>query len=548
MHPRALHLILVATALAGLALLSIPSPARSQEDTAHLVLRKKMAAKDRPSVYIVQKGDNLSTIIRRRLGKPASESVSVSRLVRKLNPHIRDVNRIYPGQKITLPRLAVESGKRHYVVRRGDSLSAILHEKLRIPAAEMAKWVGFLKKLNPGLGDPNRLYPGQTLILPDKGATPSVPDERVAGRVQADVVTMDSRVFRPAEKDLDIIAAVVKQSGGTLIRDGKYFIPLTDKEHLAVDCTDIPMAELADGSRIFLDFGHQIPADTAALVRSRWGNFTVITEGGNQDVFSVLAGIFGASRDYAFRRHEGYLDMGMAPALKLRVDWILARKSLDGRQENYLCGICRTSGRSEPIPYPVARFAEKKGFPIIEIDEEIRALRVRQAFESAPDIPALHTGGNQALVGSLLDALGYTYTKQQPIPVSGAAHDGTSLVIRPDYSLKIGPRTLIIHTGDLPAAIQVSLSEKGMDLVQIADEDERKTVLEKVLKGLDIPFLPEIAKFTPPEDGGPPRWILALGVIRITTQKGVLFLVPSDADRELCAFIRERWNHPLVRF
>jgi hypothetical protein len=547
MQSRTLRFVFIAVFLVGLASLCLIAAAQAQEDTAHLILRKKVTAKDRPSVYIVQKGDNLSTIIRRKLGKPASESASVSRLVRKLNPQIRNVNRIYPGQKIALPRLAAEPGKTGYVVRRGDSLSDILHERLGVPAAEMARWIGLTKKLNPALTDPNRIYPGQALILPDKGQPASGPVEQAAGPAETDTPQMDARMFRPTERDLDIIAALVRQSGGALVRDGKVFIPLTEEEHLAVDCSDIPMVELTDGSRIFLDFGRRIPADTASLLRSRWGNYTVLTDGGNDGVFSALAGIFGASRDYTFRRHEGALTIGAAPVLKLQVDWILSRKGLDG-QENTLCGVCRTSGRSQPIPEPVTRFAEKKGVPVLEIDEGTGAARVRQALPSAPDIPSLDAGGNRAFVGSLLDTLGYTYTKDQRIPVSDATQDGSPLAIRTDYSVKIGARTVVIHFGDLPAPFQIKLNERGMGLVQIAGDDERRAVLEKVLKGLDIPYVPEKAEFSAPEDERPPRWTLSLDVIRVTSEKGTLYLVPPDADRELCAFIRERWNRQLVRY
>ena len=495
----------------------------------------------------MQKGDNLSTIIRRKLGKPASESASVSRLVRKLNPQIRDVNRIYPGQKIALPRLASEPGKTGYIVRKGDSLSAILHERLGVPAAEMARWIGLTKKLNPGLADANRIYPGQALILPDRGQPAPGPVERAAGPAQADAPPMDARMFRPTDRDLDIIAALVRLSGGTVVRSGKVFIPLTEEEHLAVDCADIPMVELADGSRIFLDFGRRIPADTAGLVRSRWPNFSVISDGGTDGVFSALAGIFAASRDYTFRRHEGALAIGASPVLKLQVDWILSRKGPDG-QENTLCAVCRTSGRSQPIPEPVTRFAEKKGVPVFEIDEGNGAVRVRQPLDSAPDIPSLDAGGNRAFVGSLLDTLGYTYAKDQRIPMPDATKEGGPLVIRTDYMVKIGGRTLIIQFGDLSAAFQVGLREKGMGLVQIAGDDERRAVLEKILKGLDIPYVSETAEFGPPEDDGPPRWTLTLGVIRVTSEKGTLYLVPPDADRDLCAFIRERWNRQIVRY
>jgi hypothetical protein len=92
------------------------------------------------------------------------------------------------------------------------------------------------------------------------------------------------------------------------------------------------------------------------------------------------------------------------------------------------------------------------------------------------------------------------------------------------------------------------LNEKDMGLVQIAGEDDRKTAIEKVLKGLDIPYVQENAEFSSPEEDRPPRWILTLAVIRLTSEKGTLYLVPPDADRELCAFIRERWNRQLVRY
>jgi hypothetical protein len=547
MNPRTLRLMIAATALAGLTLFFIPSLSLSQEDTAHLVLKKKVGSKERPSVYIVQRGDNLSTIIRRKLGQPASQSESVSRQVQRLNPQIRDVNRIYPGQKIALPRLVAEPGKTHYVVNKGDTLSQILHDRLGIMRSDLAKWTGLVKKLNPDLVNPNRIYAGQTLILPDRGSVASVPVEREAEPAETLTEKIEAKAFRPTERDLEIIAAVVKRAGGTLIRDGKYFVPLSEQEHLAIDCSDIPMVELTDGSRVFLDYGHQIPEETAALVRSRWGNFTVLTEGGSEGVFSALAVIFGASRDFAFRRHEGYLELGTTPLLKFRVDWILTRKQTDG-QERYIVGIFRTASRSRPAPEPIIRFAEKKGYPLLEFDEGSGAVRDRQALQADSDVPALDPGGNRVLVGSLLDMLGYAYTKDPRIPIRDAAGEGGPLVLRTDYSVKIGTRIVIIHFGDLPMEFQTGLKEKGMGLVQITGEDERKVVVEKVLKGLDIPYMTEDSEFKPPEDGSPPRWIILLGALRLTSDKGTLYLVPSDADRDLCAFIRDGWNRQIVRY
>lgn len=543
MHPRTLRLTLAFTALAGLGLLSIPPVLCSQEDTAHLVLKKKAAAKGSPSVYIVQKGDNLSTIIRRKLGKNAAASASVRRQVRKLNPQIRNPDRIYPGQRIALPRLGDTPGGPSYVVRRGDTLSQILHDRLGITAGEMAAWIGLVRKLNPGLSNPDRIYPGQALLLPRKGPAPAAPAEQE----EKQAATVDAKAFQLTEGELDVISAVVKRSGGSLVRRGKYFVPLTETEHLAVDCADIPMAELADGSRIFLDFGRRIPDGTTELVRARWKHFTVLHDPGTGGIFSALERLFGASRDTVFRRCEAPLTVGTTAGLELRADWVLARKSPDGA-ERVLAGLFRAPADFPPIPGPIARYAEDKGIAILEIDEGRGALRDPQQTPASQDVPVLQGGGNRVLVGSLLDALGYAYRTDQQIPLPGASQEGTPLVMRADYAVSIGTRMVIIHFGDVTTPFRVKLSEQDKDLIQVAGSDDRKNVVEKVLRGLDVPYTSQPEVFRPPGDENPPRWVLSLGAFKVTSATGTLYLVPDDADRGICAFIAERWNRRIVLY
>ena len=543
MHPRMLRLTLAFTALAGLGLLSIPTASPSQEDTAHLVLRKKAAAQDSPSVYVVQKGDSLSRIIRRKLGRPAAQSASVRRQVMRLNPQIRNPDRIYPGQRIALPRLGATPGGPAYVVNRGDTLSQILHDRLGITAGEMAAWIRRVMQLNPGLSSPDRIYPGQALLLPRKDRAP-VEAAGPAAQAEGAAEQIDAKAFQPTGRELAVISAVVRRSGGELVRSGKYFVPLTETEHLAVDCADVPMAELADGSRIFLDFGRRIPDGAAALLRARWGNFTVLQEPGTDGLFSVLEGIFGASAQYAFRRNATALVLGATAGLRLRAEWVLVRRSADGG-EHLLAVILRAPAQTPPIPEPVARYAEGKGVAVIEIDEGSGSLRERQAAPAPAEPAVLQGGGNRVFVGSLLDALGYAYRKDQPIPV---ADEGGPLVLRADYAVRIGTRTAIIHFGEMAPAHRVKLREGGMELIQVAGSDDRKTVVEKVLGGLDVPYAAQTEDFRPPGDEEPPPWVLTLSAFRIATAGGTLYLVADDADRGLCAYIGERWRRRIVLY
>ena len=87
-----------------------------------------------------------------------------------------------------------------------------------------------------------------------------------------------------------------------------------------------------------------------------------------------------------------------------------------------------------------------------------------------------------------------------------------------------------------------------MELIQVAGSDDRKTVVEKVLGGLDVPYAAQTEDFRPPGDEEPPPWVLTLSAFRIATAGGTLYLVADDADRGLCAYIGERWRRRIVLY
>jgi LysM repeat protein len=68
----------------------------------------------------------------------------------KLNPTITDPNRIFPGQRIVIPEAAT-----HYTVVRGDTLRKI--------ASRFDTTVAKLLELNPTIKDANLIFPGQVL-------------------------------------------------------------------------------------------------------------------------------------------------------------------------------------------------------------------------------------------------------------------------------------------------------------------------------------------------------------------------------------------------
>lgn len=120
------------------------------------------AAADEPLIHVVQPGENLF-----RIGLRYGVTVDVLVAANGLS----NANHIYVGQRLVIPTRgsastppAAASGT--HVVQAGETLSLI--------AARYGLTTQALASAN-GIVNPNRIYSGQRLVIPGRGATPSAP-------------------------------------------------------------------------------------------------------------------------------------------------------------------------------------------------------------------------------------------------------------------------------------------------------------------------------------------------------------------------------------
>jgi LysM repeat protein len=154
-----------------------------------------------PSV-VVRPGDTLSAIAVRN-GTTVAVLVALNGL--------SDADRIYPGQRITLPpprsagsATGSQTATIIHVVRWGEHLTAI--------AARYGTTVAAIVRLND-LADPNRILAGQRLLVPDPGAATRQPAPAASPTVTTHRIQPGETLTAIAARYGTTIAAIVRLNG-----------------------------------------------------------------------------------------------------------------------------------------------------------------------------------------------------------------------------------------------------------------------------------------------------------------------------------------------
>ena len=151
--------------------------------------------------HTVRQGEWLYKILKNS-GFSEDRISSILPLLRRLNPHIKDLDRLAPGQHLVIPFSGRDAasvrkphaqagnvqkpsnegtlGVREYVVRPGDTLLDILQRTSGLSAgAAYRRLLPRFLEINPDLKNVDRIYPGQNLLLPASD-TPGLPSSSTA--------------------------------------------------------------------------------------------------------------------------------------------------------------------------------------------------------------------------------------------------------------------------------------------------------------------------------------------------------------------------------
>jgi len=212
-----------------------------------------------------------------------------------------------------------------YTVRPGDSLTKVIQGRYDLPARTLYnEYLDLVKKLNPTLKNLDRVHPGQKIKLPIysprvvKKAIPVAPKERPGAPPPAEKVrAAGSHPLRKA------LGEILKEMGEEWIETGEHFVPLKSGGEIDLKAESYPIINLTNGRRVIVDLEHALPEGMAKLIEANWKNYRVVHLEKGEGLKTALDRILDACGYARIRRAGKPLTVGGEIPVQLTADWIV---------------------------------------------------------------------------------------------------------------------------------------------------------------------------------------------------------------------------------
>lgn len=436
--------------------------------------------------YTVKKGDQLSEIVRNKLGVSYREIYTTLKQIKKLNPHISNINIIRPGDILTLP-----------IRRRGIPIVKELTGKIK----------------------------------PIISVKESAPKEKI-------LLTHPPKPFLSIQQELTAIETVVGRMDGSVIKEGNFYIPIPPSGQMSINCATVPVVEFDEGTTTLLDFSNRVPESLKYMIESTWKNYVFIRRKQDSVSPSMLEGVINSSPSYTLKRAGRYTSIGNNPEINIFVDWIVSHNGADSFAIRLL------KDRSLLLNKNVKDYAKKKDLEIIEILQERGIVETEKT--SPPKIAPIITNYETKLqlAESILSTMGYVFMKDYDINVFDIGKDVFNLSIKTDLYLTIDGREILILFKKIPKQFLDTLEGRGISVTTLSEDMKKTTIVEGTLGAIGIPFLRDNFSFPLVNERGEIR----LPAIRAKSREGFLYLIDYDMDSEIYGLLNEKWKVNVVKY
>ncbi len=478
--------------------------------------------------YVVQNNDWVYKIFRQKGELSAKDFIEFVHIFKRLNPHIRNIDRIRPNQNIIIPLKKIEPGTfpnqssgvvsipfvtisklsellgsyaNPYEVKKGNTISELIADRFGTYGTKSyQEGLQLFKTINPQVDNINFIYIGQEIKLPDvtlrnQAWYQSLFDK--AGQIKDELMgtSLKTPVLRPEttssiEKATgDPISETAAILNGKLLNKGTYFFPAKGKEDFALDLSRFPVIELKEGSRIV--FVNKTDASTAdlSLLRSLWEDVNIIEIEKDTPVDTILAAVFQDTTKEITQTDISFSDNGMRVVVTAK--WIKLSPADEDGITRHTC-ISLIENTAQKTSDAMVRYLDQHHIVIKDIlESEVGVHEPETSTASStpfvlPDVVTLTPIHRKTFVKELIEALGNQYSKDITItfPYAGTQVQAVSNLVSTDSG-----NEFLIDFGDLYGDAIAEIQKTGLKVIQIKQDDSINTLITHILDAIGDAYL-----------------------------------------------------------
>lgn len=492
-------------------LLIIPSFAQEEEETYSISLVKTAEEgkeiheiedkKVLTETYTVQKGDYIWRILReKKLLKKRNLPLLLS-MLKRLNTSLTNLDLIHPGEKIIVPLtispvegIPVTAKKRppaaipvekikdldleNYTVKPGDSLVKVVKSRYNIPDEELHdEYLHLVRRLNPSVKDPNRIYPGQIIRLPIY--SPQIVKMPVEKRPppKSEPPTKIKKVSSLGHQ----LGEIFTQMGEEWVMTGEHFIPLKSGGEINLKADSYHIINLTNGNKVIVDMNNDLPVKIAQVIQSNWDNYRIVHMGKDDDLRSALNKILLVCEYDEILGLGKPLEIRGDIQLRITADWIIKQPRGVSDEKGKIFVITLTDKDTPKTPNMIKDYLVTLGIKAIDypLSDETMA-------ESSYEMEVLKADNISALIEMLLNMSGQRFSSKVEIPVYQREKTGFNLVVKADFFLNRDGKDCIIDLSGLGTEIISLLKEHQFSVLPLSGEKDPSVIVKKTVDFLGL--------------------------------------------------------------
>ncbi|MEN8244641.1 MAG: LysM domain-containing protein [Thermodesulfobacteriota bacterium] len=476
--------------------------------------------------YIVQKNDWVYKIFRQKGEISADDFQEFLSIFERLNPQIRDIDRIRPHENIFIPLKKLEPGtlpgqssgivtipfvsisgvsefiesySKIYSVQKGDTISKLIASRFgNLGTRSYREGLNLFRALNPDIINLDLIYTGQNLILPDpamrnepwykslfdkygniKGDAASVPPKKTE--------TLEAAKALPRQAPPAPMSQTADLLDAKLLNRGTYFFPRASGGDFELDLSQYPVIVMEDGRRIVFTTGDDKLGADEAVLKSRWKKVSIVPLEDASSTEQILDAVFRSENWQRNKEKELSLtDYGLSIAV--RAQWISKKPADNEGKTRHIC-ITMIDDNHQRTPGLVTRYLDELGIIIKEVLQKKPASAKggdveEQAFVQ-PDVAALSPGDRKIYVKGLIEALGYAYSENISVtfPYAGIQVEAVSNLVTTGSG-----NDFLIDFGELYGDAAQEIEKTGLGMVHITPKDTLDDITGSLLTALDVTY------------------------------------------------------------